>query len=119
VSGCAWVVLCLQDIVVQKGLGSWIQDTKGNKYLDMTAGVLMQPQQPASRACHTWMSVMWQRSGCLGSCCCGAAVCLVSSRISSCLPQGGGGGAGAERCTLRDLLSQCGSTFRASLQLSV
>lgn len=28
----------LQDIVVQKGLGSWIWDTQGNKYLDMTAG---------------------------------------------------------------------------------
>ncbi|WIA18214.1 hypothetical protein OEZ85_009686 [Tetradesmus obliquus] len=27
------------DIVVQKGLGSWIWDTAGNKYLDMTAGI--------------------------------------------------------------------------------
>jgi 4-aminobutyrate aminotransferase-like enzyme len=41
----------LQDIVVQKGLGSWIWDTKGNKYLDMTAGAVVQLQQQTSRAC--------------------------------------------------------------------
>jgi hypothetical protein len=29
----------LQPIVVEKGLGAWVWDTKGDKYLDMTTGV--------------------------------------------------------------------------------
>lgn len=29
----------MQPIVVERGLGSWVWDTKGEKYLDMTTGV--------------------------------------------------------------------------------
>lgn len=29
----------MQPIVVEKGLGAWVWDTNGDKYLDMTTGV--------------------------------------------------------------------------------
>jgi acetylornithine/succinyldiaminopimelate/putrescine aminotransferase len=32
------LLVCLQPIVVEKGLGAWVWDTKGDKYLDMTTG---------------------------------------------------------------------------------
>jgi acetylornithine/succinyldiaminopimelate/putrescine aminotransferase len=32
------LLVSLQPIVVEKGLGAWVWDTKGDKYLDMTTG---------------------------------------------------------------------------------
>jgi 4-aminobutyrate aminotransferase-like enzyme len=40
VHALVWHLCCpgSQPIVVEKGLGSWVWDTKGDKYLDMTTG---------------------------------------------------------------------------------